>query len=390
MGRRTIRLVTAVLTVTVVLVVASTAVTSAARAGGSTSQPVVTSLTMRAPTAYTPKAPPGATDDYHCTLLDPHLKKNAFIVSSLFRPNSPEVHHTVAFVVPPSLAAEAHAANQGGKGWTCFGESALQGNGFTGQFAAAPQLTVWAPGHGVDIEPAGSGMPFLAGSLLVMQEHYNLLVGDRPVRSSFQINMVPATTRLRPLSLQQMPAPPDVPCPTGATGPMCSRAAELAGVGQRFGALQEAFVSVLEKICGRNPLDPPISDSTSCVWPVTKAGLVVRTVAHMHLLGRSLTIVLNQGTPSQKTLLDVKNYNFDYQRAYNLAKPVPVVPGDNITVTCTYDPTLEQEIPILRRLPPHFVTWGDGSTDEMCLGTVITEPPVTVPESVALAHGFSH
>ena len=389
MGRQTIRLVTAVLVVTIVAVVATTVVTSAANAGGGNSQPVVTSLTMRAPTAYTPKAPPGATDDYHCTLLNPHLKKNAFIVSSLFKPNSPEVHHTVVFVVPPSLAAEAQAANQGGKGWTCFGESALQGNGFTGQFAAAPQLTVWAPGHGEDVEPAGTGMPFLAGSLLVTQEHYNLLVGDRPVRSSFQINMVPATTRLRPLILQQLPAPPDIPCPTGSTGPMCSRSAELASVGQRFGALQEAFVSTLETICGRNPLDPPVGDSTSCVWPVTKAGLVVRTVAHMHLLGRALKIVLNQGTPSQKTLLDVENYNFHYQRAYNLAKPVLVVPGDNITVTCTYDPTLELETPILRRVPPHFVTWGDGSTDEMCLGTVITEPIKSVPESVALAQAFS-
>jgi hypothetical protein len=390
MGRRTIRLITTALAATILAVVAITLVDSAAKAGGGTSQPVVTSLTMRATDSYTPKAPPGATDDYHCTLLNPHLKKNVFIVSSLFKPNSPEVHHAVIFVVPPSLAAEANAANVDNKGWTCFGESALQGNGFTGEFAAAPQLTVWAPGHGEDVEPAGTGMPFLAGSLLVIQEHYNLLVGDHPVWSSFQVNMEPSTTPLRPLTLQQLPAPPDVPCPTGSTGPMCSRSAELASVGQRFGLLQEAFVSVLEKMCGRNPLDPPVGDSTSCAWPVTKPGLVVRTVAHMHLLGRSLKIVLNQGTPSQKTLLDVQNYNFHYQRAYNLAKPVPVVPGDSITVTCTYDPTLELETPILRRVPAHFVTWGDGSTDEMCLGTVITEPDKSVPESAALAQAFGH
>jgi hypothetical protein len=69
---------------------------------------------------------------------------------------------------------------------------------------------------------------------------------------------------------------------------------------------------------------------------------------------------------------------------------VPVVPGDSITVTCTYDPTLELETPILRRVPAHFVTWGDGSTDEMCLGTVITEPDKSVPESAALAQAFGH
>jgi hypothetical protein len=87
----------------------------------------------------------------------------------------------------------------------------------------------------------------------------------------------------------------------------------------------------------------------------------------MHLLGRGMKIVLNPGKPDAQTLLNVTNYNFDYQRSYNLAKPVATVPGDTIQVTCTYDPTLRQKLPQLRKLPPRFVTWGDGSSDEMCL-----------------------
>ncbi len=55
------------------------------------------------------------------------------------------------------------------------------------------------------------------------------------------------------------------------------------------------------------------------------------------------------------------------------------MPGDKIQVTCTYDPTLAQELPTLRKLPPHFVTWGDGSSDEMCLG--LTETAATLPNS---------
>ena len=31
------------------------------------------------------------------------------------------------------------------------------------------------------------------------------------------------------------------------------------------------------------------------------------------------------------------------------------------------------------------MTWGDGSTDEMCLGLVFTTPPTTEAESVAVA-----
>ena len=70
----------------------------------------------------------------------------------------------------------------------------------------------------------------------------------------------------------------------------------------------------------------------------------------------------------------MKNYNFDYQRSYNVSPPVKVSAGDKIQVKCTYDPKLRSELPQLRKLPARFVTWGDGSSDEMCLGLVMTVP----------------
>ena len=33
-----------------------------------------------------------------------------------------------------------------------------------------------------------------------------------------------------------------------------------------------------------------------------------------------------------------------------------------------HDATLRQKLPQLRNLPPRYVVWGDGTTDEMCLG----------------------
>src|ERR1700736_5357125 len=95
----------------------------------SASSPQVTTLTLQSNQSYTPKAPTGATDDYHCTLIDPHLKSNSFITSSEFFPNSIEVHHAILFQVPPNLASAAKAADHNGKGWTCFGETALPGTG---------------------------------------------------------------------------------------------------------------------------------------------------------------------------------------------------------------------------------------------------------------------
>jgi len=338
--------------------------------GAGASTPKVTTINMQA-SAYTPHAPSGGTDDYHCTLVNPHLTRNSFITSSQFYPNSVEVHHAILFLVPPSEVAAANAANTGGKGWTCFGETALPGTGLA-QIAQTPWLTAWAPGHGEDIVPKGTGVKFPAGSMVIMQIHYNLLRGDKPVSAKLTLHTVPASTSLKPLSLELMPAPPDVPCPAGVTGPLCDRTASLVDLGQRFGQSQVGFVDFLERFCGRSMTDPPAGDTTSCNWPVQGGREIVRLGVHMHLLGRGMTIVLDPGTPQAKTLVDVTNYNFDYQRSYTLKTPVLTHPGDTIAVTCIYDPTLRQELPQLRKLPARFVTWGDGSSDEMCLGSVQT------------------
>jgi hypothetical protein len=345
------------------------AVTSTSKAGASS--PPVTTLTLQAKQSYTPKAPAGATDDYHCTLVNPHVTKNSFIVASHFYPNSIEVHHSILFLVPPTLAAAAEAADHGGKGWTCFGESPIPNTGLA-QISNTPWLSAWAPGHGEDVEPTGTGVKFPAGSLVVMQIHYNLLRGDKPVRAKLKLYTVPASTALKPLNLDLMPAPPDVPCAAGVTGPLCSRSAELANLGQRFGASAAGFVAGLEAVCGRNPADPPAGDTTSCTWPIGSGRTILRLGVHMHLLGRGMKIVYDPGTPQAKTLLNVTNYDFNYQRSYLLKTPVETGSGGSIGVTCTYDPTLAQELPQLRKLPPHFVTWGDGSSDEMCLALIQT------------------
>jgi len=351
---------------------------TALSAATASATPVVSTIMLNQAQAYTPHAPPGATDDYHCTLMDPHVTTNSYIISSQFFPGSKEDHHSILFLVPPNLAAAAEAANVGGNGWSCFGETPIPNTGL-GQISNTPWLSAWSPGHGADNLPKDTGVYLPAGSLVVMQVHYNLLVGDKPVKNSLALHTVPATTPLLPLHLGLMPAPPDVPCATGVTGPLCSRAASLANLGQRFGPSAVGFVDGLESICGRNPADPPAGDTTSCNWPVGAAGYIVRVGAHMHLLGVSFKMILNPGTADAKTILNVADYNFHYQKAYNLATPVPVVAGDTVQVQCTYNPALAQEQPLLRKVAPHFVTWGDGSSDEMCLGLMWTSATLPNP-----------
>ena len=387
MTSRSARLVLAAVLLASGLVVGLTA--SAAGA----SAPHRSTLSMQG-ASYTPKAPAGGTDDYHCTLVNPHVTRNSFIVKAQFHPNSIEVHHAILFLIPPSLAATAKADDKGGKGWTCFGESALPnslptqsggaapvtktaavtggpgGSHFQNQISNTPWLTAWAPGHGASYMPTGTGVQLPAGSLVVMQIHYNLLRGDKPVKAKLVLHTVPAATHLQALHLNLLVAPPDVPCAAGVTGALCSRSAELANIGQRFGPQAIFFDNIIEQVCGRNPGAPPVGTSTTCVWPIGAGQSLLQVTAHMHLTGRAMQVVLDPGTPSAQTLLDVTNYNFDYQKTYTLAHPVVTKPGDTIGVTCTYDPSLAQELPQLRKLPPHFTVWGDGSSDEMCLAII--------------------
>jgi len=348
----------------------------------------VTTLTTKAATPYTPQAINGGTDDYHCTLIDPHATRNSFIVSSQFfpgrGPSVREVHHAILFLVPPDLVTAARTADDNGHGWTCFGEPPVLGRGL-GQFLSMPWLSAWAPGHGKDVMPLGTGTPLPANSLIIMQVHYNLLAGDLPVSPRTQLDTVPASANLRPTSIQPLVSTPNIPCPAGVTGPLCDRQAELADLAKRFGPYMTLFDAGMEAVCGNNPADPPQGNSTSCVWHTSSPGYIVRVAPHMHLVGTSMKITLNPGTPKASVLMNVPKYDFNYQKAYNLKTWVKVTPGESVKVSCTYDPKLAQELPALRKLAPHYITWGDGSSDEMCLG-LMWEVPLSSHTKVDWAH----
>ena len=118
---------------------------------------------------------------------------------------------------------------------------------------------------------------------------------------------------------------------------------------------------------------PPAAGTTQhCDHPVPQAGTVYAVAGHMHLLGRSIKMELNPGTAGARTLLDVPAYNFDDQAIHPLAEPVAIKPGDTLRVTCTHDAGAAQACcRSCGRLPPRYVVWGDGTSDEMCLGLVI-------------------
>ena len=334
----------------------------------------VQTITVKTPANYVPKPPDGAKDLYHCSVVNPHLKQDMVVTTTAFHPGTKEVHHAIVYRVDPEHAAAAQELNNNGKGWTCFGEPSLS-NDALGEFSGMPWLCGWSPGHGADVMPTGLGAPLQKGSVLIVQIHYNTLIGAKPDSSYVTMKAVPAAgSNIQTVSIQQLPAALDIPCPEGVTGPLCDRAASIADLSKRFGSAAAITVYGLERFCGRDPMNPPVGNSTSCTWPVRGNEVIQRITPHMHLLGQSMTVTVNPGTPQAQVILNVPNYNFDNQVAHNITPTVHVGPGDKIEVSCTWNPSLRALNPQTKKLPPRFITWGDGSSDEMCLAVMTTTP----------------
>src|SRR4051812_26318603 len=85
-------------------------------------------VTLAPRRAYLPHAPGGGIDDYHCFVLDPKLKRNAFVTGALIEPQRTGiVHHVILYEAAGAQAAAATRLNAaaGGKGWSCFGGPGL-------------------------------------------------------------------------------------------------------------------------------------------------------------------------------------------------------------------------------------------------------------------------
>ncbi len=88
----------------------------------------------------------------------------------------------------------------------------------------------------------------------------------------------------------------------------------------------------------------------------------------MHLLGASIKLELNPGTAGSRVLLDIPRWDFHWQNAYQLAKSIEAKPGDVVRVTCRHD--VHKRMHGGHGIPktPRYILWGEGTTDEMCLG----------------------
>ena len=339
-------------------------------------------ITLAPAKPYLPHAAGGGIDDYHCFVLDPGLDHSVFVTGALIRPERTGiVHHVILY---EAVGRQAQAARQlnaasGGKGWTCFGGPNLPVDlsqpGSLGRLGQPPWIAAWVPGHTTNALPRGTGVLLHAHALVVMQVHYNLIEAVAPDRSQAWLRVRSAATRLTPLQTQLLAAPVELPCPRGDSGARCTRSQAIADVATRYG-VENAFIpDALLQLCEKTLTDYPTNVgaatdiSTSCNRPVRSKETIFGVAGHMHLRGRDVRVELDPGMPKQRMLLHIPAWDFHWQDVYYLEHPIHVGPGDTIRVSCTFDNSAAAQ-PVIdgKPLRPRYVVWGEGTTDEMCLG----------------------
>jgi copper type II ascorbate-dependent monooxygenase-like protein len=89
-------------------------------------------------------------------------------------------------------------------------------------------------------------------------------------------------------------------------------------------------------------------------------GFMIHSVLlHMHRLGQGGQVAIVRASGKREVLLSIKNWQFNWQRDYRLAVPVRFNNGDRLSIRCTH-----------RNRTNRTRTWGENSSDEMCIGFV--------------------
>lgn len=270
---------------------------------------------------YVPDA--SLTDDYRCFAVPLNLPVARMATAYRVTPgNAKTVHHVIVSLFAPTSAADLQAIDDAssGPGWQCFGGPVPSGS------SAQPVGAIgsWVPGMtAVQLLP-GTANRVAANAIAVVQVHYNLAGGTDPDRTKVELKFAAPADEA---SLQQVVSVPLI---------------------RRQVAIPPGSVGHLEQTA-----------QTARVWAAGRFypdgdAYIVGVSGHMHLKGTRLQILRND-----ETLLDIPRWDFHWQGGYQLVNPVRLLPTDTLTIKCTYDNPTDQ-----------LVTWGEGTTDEMCFAPI--------------------
>jgi peroxiredoxin len=269
---------------------------------------------------------PGGRDLFRVFVLPTNLKDDRYVVAYEVKPGNPRVvHHTLNFIDTKGEGrrieerAKLRAKDRKDSDVDCGpGYSVAMGVGFD----ARDGLGGWAPGQRPQPLPEGYGFFLPKGSDLVVQVHYHR--NGRIERDRLQIGLYFAKK---------------------SDGMKAYKGGVIAG---RFFAIP--------------PDDPKFKVTGSTA--VTHECVLRSIMPHMHLLGREIKVTLKRPQGPTQTLLEIGNWDYNWQETYFLKEPIKLAVGSVLNVEAIYDNSDgNTNNP---NNPPLAVTFGEQTTNEMC------------------------
>ena len=101
-------------------------------------------------------------------------------------------------------------------------------------------------------------------------------------------------------------------------------------------------------------------------WTASEDLEIVGVMPHMHFLGRSMKLTLHEPGAPERLLVDVPDYDFEWQTVYQFEEPIAVRAGTRVEMVASFDNTGGNPRNVSD--PPRLVTFGERSDDEMADG----------------------
>lgn len=264
-------------------------------------------------TTYALKA--DGADVYRNFVVPTSYTEDRYVSAIEVRPgNRAIVHHVIAYLDTQGRARKLDAQDKE-PGYSTFG-----GVGFTPSGA----LGGWAPGNETPFLPKGVGIFLPKGADIVLQVHYH--TSGKPETDKTKIGVY-----------------------------FCKDAVDKQ-------------VRILPLIGGLW-IPPGKADFKTGGTSTIKSDVTLLNVTpHMHLLGRDMKV--RAITPDEKEipLVHVPDWDFNWQTTYTFKEPIKVPAGTKVKMTALYDNSTSN--PRNPSSPPKQVTWGESTTDEMCIAFV--------------------
>lgn len=260
-------------------------------------------------------------DVYRCFVVPTQFTGGRYVSAMDVRPgNRTVVHHVIAYL-DTSGQARARDAREPGPGYTSSG-------GGIG-FLPAGMLGGWAAGAQPARLPFGTGILLPRGADVVLEVHYHKSGKPETDRTKiglyFSRGSVPGV-----IAAVQQPV----------------RYFPLANTGLRIPA---------------GASDHEVRTEFTVPADVT----VVNVFPHMHLLGRRMSVSATLPDGTEKRLIYVPDWDFNWQGFYTYKQPVRLPRGSRVRLVARYDNSAAN--PHNPHNPPRTITWGEQTSDEMCL-----------------------